>query len=115
MATLYLREFGFREALTNSEALEELRFMTDELLPAIEDSDGIRSAKLYSGAGGLHSQLRLLVEMDDAGDYEGMLLNPAIRRHLKRLYASWNLGTATQDFLREVTTDLISAHGFGLL
>ena len=111
MATLYLREFGFREALSDSEALEELRFMMEELVPAIEGSEGIRSAKLYSGAGGLRSQLRLLVELDHAGAYEGMLLNPDIRRHLKRLYAGWDLAAATQDFLREVTPDLVSAHG----
>ena len=62
MATLYMREFGFRESLSDEEALVDLRFMVDELLPAIQGSEGIRSAKLFSGAGGLRSQLRLFVE-----------------------------------------------------
>lgn len=110
MATLYMREFGFRASLSDEEALVDLRFMVDELLPAIQGSEGIRSAKLFSGAGGLRSQLRLFVEMDHSAGYERMLLNPQIRKHLKKLYAAWDLTTATQDFLREVTPDLISAH-----
>lgn len=110
MATLYMREFGFRQSLSDEEALAELRFMVDELLPEIQGSEGIRSAKLFSGAGGLRAQIRLLVEMDHAAGYERMLLNPQIRKHLKKLYDAWDLTSATQDFLREITPDLISAH-----
>lgn len=110
MATLYVREFGFKNELSDQEARRELQFMTQELLPAIQSSKGIRSAKLFSGAGGLRSQIRLLVDMDNAGCYEQMLANPDIRTHLERLYATWDLTNATQDFLREITQDIIDAH-----
>ncbi len=109
MATAYMRTFGFRDSLSDAEVLEELRFMMDEVIPAIESGDGIRSVKLYSGAGALRSQLRLIVEMDDASGYERLLANPDVREKLGRLYASWDLETSTQDFLREVTSDLVAA------
>ena len=53
MATRYVREFGFKDALTDSEALIELNFMIEKLLPAIEKGEGIISARLFSGAGGI--------------------------------------------------------------
>ncbi len=110
MATLYIREFGFSNELSDQEARAELKFMTEKLLPAIQSSQGIKSAKLFSGAGGLRSQIRLLVDMDDAGCYEKMLSNPEIRILLARLYSAWDLRNATQDFLREITQDIIDAH-----
>ncbi len=109
MATVYVRTFGFRGSLSDAEALEELRFLIDEVVPAIENGDGIRSVKLYSGAGALRSQLRLIVEMDDASGYERLLANADVREKLGRLYASWDLESSTQDFLREVTPDLVAA------
>ena len=81
----------------------------DEVIPAIRSSPGVRSAKIYSGAGALRSQLELLVEMDDAAGYEQMLLDPTIRRVLGRLYGAWDLSQSTQTFLREVTPDLVAA------
>ena len=110
MATLYIREFGFSNDLSDQEARAELKFMTEKLLPAIQSSQGVKSAKLFSGAGGLRSQIRLLVDMDDAGCYEKMLSNPEIRILLARLYSAWDLRNATQDFLREITQDIIDAH-----
>jgi|ETNmetMinimDraft_11_1059920.scaffolds.fasta_scaffold242679_1 hypothetical protein len=110
MPTLYIREFGFRNELSDQEARVELQFMTEKLLPAIERSQGIESAKLFSGAGGLRSQIRLLVYMDESGCYEKMLANPDIRILLERLYSAWDLTNATQDFLREITQDIIDAH-----
>ena len=43
MVTRYVREFGFKETLTDSESLKELNFMIEKLLPAIERGDGIIS------------------------------------------------------------------------
>tara|TARA_B100001146_G_C16157983_1_gene424338 strand:+ start:992 stop:1372 length:381 start_codon:yes stop_codon:yes gene_type:complete len=110
MATRYVREFGFKETLTDSEALEELNFMIEKLLPAIEREEGIISAQLFSGAGGIRSQIRLFVDMKDAAGYERLLFNPEIREHLKRLYSSWDLKEATQNFLREITGAMVAAH-----
>lgn len=109
MATLYVRTFSFKDSLSDEAALEELRFFINEVVPAIESSIGIRSVKVYSGAGALRSQLKLVVEMDDAAGYERMLLDPAIRKQLGRLYNAWDLSVSTQTFLREVTPDLIAA------
>ena len=110
MATRYVREFGFKDTLTDSEALKELNFMIEKLLPAIERGDGIISARLFSGAGGIRSQIRLFVDMENAAGYEKLLFNPEIREHLKRLYSSWDLKEATQDFLREITVEMVAAH-----
>ena len=43
MVTRYVKEFGFKETLTDSEALEELNFMIEKLLPSIKRRDGIIS------------------------------------------------------------------------
>ena len=109
MATLYIRTFSFKNSISDESALEELRFFMNEVLPAIRDSSGIQSAKIYSGAGALRSQLKLVVEMDDAAGYEQMLQDPNIRKVLGRLYSTWDLSNSTQTFMREVTPDLILA------
>ena len=110
MVTRYVREFGFKETLTDSEALEELNFMIEKLLPSIKRGDGIISAQLFSGAGGIRSQIRLFVDMENAACYEKLIFNPEIRELLKRLYSSWHLKDATQDFLREITSEMVVAH-----
>jgi hypothetical protein len=109
MTTLYVRRFSFKDSLSDEAALGELMFLMGEVIPAIRNSPGVRSAKIYSGAGALRSQMELLVEMDDAAGYEQMLLDPTIRRILGRLYSAWDLSRSTQTFLREVTPDLLAA------
>jgi len=109
MATLYIRTFSFKDSLSDEAALEELMFLLDEVIPAIRNSPGVRSARIYSGAGALRSQLELLVEMEDASRYEQMLLNPTICRILGRLYKAWDLNLSTQTFLREITPELLTA------
>lgn len=109
MSTLYIRTFSFRDSLSDEAAIDELTFLMGDVMSAIRNSPGVRSAKLYSGAGALRSQLELIVEMDDAAGYEQMLLDPTIRRILGRLYSAWDLSRSTQTFLREVTPDLIAA------
>ena len=109
MTTLYIRTFSFKESLSDEAALDEITFFINEVIPAIRNSSSVRSARVYSGAGALRSQLELLVEMDDAAGYEKMLLDPTIRRLLGRLYGAWDLSNSTQTFMREVTPDLLSA------
>jgi hypothetical protein len=109
MATLYIRTFSFKGSLSDEVVHSELKFFMGEVIPAIRNSPGVRSAKVYSGAGALRSQLELLVEMDDAAGYEKMLLDPTIRKILGRLYSAWDLSRSTQTFLREVTPNLVAA------
>jgi len=52
----------------------------EEVVPAIQRVPGMRSAKVYSGAGGPRADIRHVFEMDDAGVYERLLAPPATRR-----------------------------------
>ncbi len=70
---------------------------------------GIRSVKLYSGAGGLRADIVGLIEMDDAGVYERLLADPQLRPLIAKAYAAWDMKTATQMFRREMTPELIRA------
>ena len=109
MTTLYVRRFSFKDSISDSEVLDHWKFLVDEALPAIEKVDGIRSVKLYSGAGALRADIRVVIEMDDAGAYERMIMNPDVSKLIGRAYAAWDLKAATQQFLREVTPELIHA------
>ena len=109
MATLYVRNFSFKDSLSDNEVLDEWRFLAGEATQAIGNVDGIRSVKFYSGAGALRAQIRVVIEMDDAAAYERMLVDPAVRKVIGRAYGAWNLNDSTQTFLREVTPELISA------
>ena len=40
---------------------------------ALQGVPGMRSVKVYSGAGGLRADMRYVFEMDDAGVYERLL------------------------------------------
>jgi hypothetical protein len=83
----------------------------DEFLPAIRNASGIRTAKVYSGAGGLRADLRAVLEMDNAGVYENLLHEPAFRAMIARYYGAIDMRTSTQMFAREVTPELIRAIG----
>jgi hypothetical protein len=50
-----------------------------------------------------------VLDMDDAGVYERLLVDPAIRMFLGRFYGGMDLSTSTQAFIREVTPELIRA------
>ena len=109
MATLYTRTFNLKDSLSDAEVLEVWKFTMEELVPALLEVSGVRSVKFYSGAGALRADLIGLVEMDDAAGYERLLLDSQVRKHLGRLYGSWDLKTAGQSFRREVTAELIRA------
>lgn len=48
-------------------------------------------------------------EMDDAGVYERILADPSLRPLIAKTYAAWDMPTAGQMFVREVTPELIRA------
>jgi hypothetical protein len=109
MATLYTRTFNLKDSLTDEEVLRYWRLGLDELTPAVLKVNGVRSVRWYSGAGALRADLSIAVEMDDAGAYERLLLDPTVRTMLGRLYGSWDLKSAGQSFRREVSPELIKA------
>ena len=81
----------------------------EEVVPALQKVPGIRSVKIYSGAGGLRADIRYVFEMDDAGVYERLLADPPLRPLIAQTYAAWDMQTASQMFVREVTPELIRA------
>ena len=50
----------------------------DELVPVVKKIEGINAVRFLSGAGGLRADLRVVIEMDDAGVYERMIADPSI-------------------------------------
>lgn len=111
MATTYVRRFNLKDSLSDAEVAQFWRFVMDEFVPAGLAISGVRSLKLYSGAGALRADLRIVAEMDDAGVYERILVDPQIRSLIPRFYGAMDLSTSTQMFIREVTPELIQAIG----
>ena len=109
MATLYTRTVSLKDSLTDEEVLASWQLTMEEVVPAMRRVNGVRSVKVYSGAGALRADITVLIEMDDAGVYERLLVDSGVRKLLGRVYGSWDLKTATQSFRREVTADLINA------
>ena len=81
----------------------------DELHPAVEEIDGTRSIKIYSGAGALRADLTLAWEMDDASVYEKALHNSELRAVIGKFYAAIDMRTTDQRFQREITPELVHA------
>jgi hypothetical protein len=48
-------------------------------------------------------------ELDNAGVYERLLADPQLSPLITKTYASWDIKTASQLFVREVTPELIRA------
>ena len=109
MATTYVRRFNLKDSLSDAEVIAYWRFLTEEFKPLIEKASGVRSVKYYSGAGALRADLRIVLEMDHAGVYEGLLVDSELRQRLGKFYGAIDLSTSTQTFLREVTPELIRA------
>ena len=109
MPTVYVRRVNLKDALSDAEVVTYWRFLLDEVLPAIQRVSGVRSAKAYSGAGGLRADLRFVFELDDAGVYERLLATPQLHPLITKTYAAWDIKTASQTFVREVTPELIRA------
>ena len=51
MPTAYVRRVSLKSSLSDAEVAAYWRFTMEEVLPAIQRVPGIRSAKVYSGAG----------------------------------------------------------------
>lgn len=64
---------------------------------------------LYSGAGVLRADISYVFEMGDAGAYERLLADPTLRPLIAKTYAAWDMKTASQLFIREVTPALLQA------
>jgi hypothetical protein len=109
MPTVYVRRVNLKETLSDAEVAAYWQFTLEEVVPALLKVPGIRSVKLYSGAGGLRADLRYVFEMDDAGAYERLLAEPQLRPLIAKTYAAWDMKTASQMFVREVTPELIRA------
>jgi hypothetical protein len=109
MPTVYVRRFNLKDTLSDAEVLAYWKFLQEEFLPVMQQVPGMRSVKLYSGAGGLRADIRAVCEMDDAGVYERFLMHPQVRPFLAKAQAAWDMKMASQTFVREVTPELIRA------
>ena len=109
MASTYVRRFNLKDQLSDKQVGEFWKFLLGDFLPPITKAKGVKSARLYSGAGALRADIRIVLEMDHAGIYEGLLREPALSKHLGTFYGAIDLKTSTQMFIREVTPDLLKA------
>jgi len=107
--TIYIRRVSVKDSLSDAEVAAYWKFIQEEFIPVALTVQGIRSVKLYSGAGGLRADMRAVFEMDDAGAYERLLADPQMRPLIAKIYAAWDMRTASQTFLREVTPELLRA------
>jgi hypothetical protein len=97
------------DSLSDAEVAAYWKWTLDEVVPALQKVPGVRSVKIDSGAGGLRADMRYVFEMDDAGVYERVLADPQLRALVAKTYAAWDMTTASQLFLREVTPALLQA------
>ncbi len=109
MASTYVRRFNLKDSLNDKQVAEFWNFLLSKFVPAFQKPAGVKSVKVYSGAGALRADIRLVLDMDHAGIYEGLLREPAISRLLGTFYGAMDLTTSTQTFIREVTPDLLKA------
>jgi hypothetical protein len=109
VSTAYVRRVSLKPSLSDAEVVAYWKFTMEEVVPALQRVPGMRSVKVYSGAGGLRADIRYVFEMDDAGVYERLLATPALQPLVAKTYAAWDMSTATQTFVREVTPELIRA------
>lgn len=109
MPTAYVRRVNLKESLSDAQVITYWKFLMNEVMPAIQRVNGVRSVKAYSGAGALRAEIRFVIEMDDAGVYERLLAEPQMQPLIAKTYTAWDMNTASQAFLREVTPELIQA------
>jgi hypothetical protein len=109
MATFYIRQFNFKDSLSDAQVVEELKFLLEEAVPAMLRVDGIQRVNFWSGAGGLRADLTVTMEMDDSGAYERLLADPDIGRIIARVYGAWDLKSSRQTFRRKITPEFIAA------
>src|ERR1039458_4088408 len=88
MATTYVRRFNLKDSLTDKQVGDFWKSGLGEWIPVIEKVKGVRSVKLYSGAGALRADIRLVYDMDDAGVYESVVRDPAVHKILGPFYGA---------------------------
>jgi hypothetical protein len=93
--------------MSDAEVAAYWRFMFDEAIPVFQRVPGVRSIRILSGAGALRADIRAVIEMDDAGVYERLLADAQVRKIIGKVYAAWDMTTASQTFLREVTPEFV--------
>lgn len=111
MATVYVRRFNLKSSLSEDQVRDTWKFYLEELFPAARQVGGVQSVKAYSGAGGLVADLRFVAELDNAGVYERMLVDPRTSKLNARAYTTVDMTTSTQLWLREITPELVRALG----
>ncbi len=109
MATAYVRTFSFKDSVSDSEVLDQWRFLLSDATSAVERVEGVQSVKWYSGAGALRANLTVVIEMDNAGVYERLIADSDVTSILGRFYGAMDLKSSTQTFVRQVTPALIAA------
>ena len=109
MPTASVRRVHLKAALRDADVAAYWQFTMEEVLPALRRVPGMRSVKMYSGAGGLRADIRYVFEMDDAGVYERLRADAQLRPLIAKTYAAWDMATASQTCVREVTPELIRA------
>ena len=58
MPTAYVRRVSLKHTLSDAEVASYWRFTMEEVVPALQRVPGLRSVKVYSGAGGLRADIR---------------------------------------------------------
>lgn len=109
MATTYVRRFDLKSSLSDSEVTAFWKEILTEFLPACRNITGVQAARIYSGAGALRADLRIMLELDNAGVYETAIRQQNLHAMLVRFYRGIDLKTSTQTFLREITPELVQA------
>ena len=109
MASTYVRRFNLKNTLSDKEVNDYWRTLLTEFVPAVQKVKGVNSVKVYSGAGALRADIRLVADMDHAGVYDSLLREPEISKMLGTIYGGMDMATSTQMFIREVTPDLLKA------
>ena len=73
MATTYVRRFNLKSSLSNKQVNDFWKTLMREFIPAIQKVKGVRSCKVYSGAGALRADMGVSSEWgyDDTGGTVG--------------------------------------------
>jgi hypothetical protein len=72
MATRYIRQFSLKDSLNDKHVADFWESLLNEFVPACEAVKGVRSVKVFSGAGALRADITLVTDLDDAGAYEAI-------------------------------------------
>jgi hypothetical protein len=98
-----------KASLRDAEVAAYGKSTLEEVLPGLQRVPGMRSVKMYAGAGGLRADIRSGFEMDDAGVYERRLADAQLRPLIAKTSAAWDMAPACQTCGREVTPELSRA------